>query len=582
MPIFFPLFKPRLTGVSNQGSFLLSFVVLACGAIISRLIWLQILHGSMYKFTVYQSRTRLVPRAPIRGRLLDRNGAILASNLLLYNLYLKPKFRNSSNWPSLRNRLATLLQVSPEELDKRCQEEAKTSPYRFNLAKELSTKQILTFFERIKDFEGTEMDTEAKRLYPHGSLGAHVLGYVGSVAAEEYSYLKTKGYHLDDRIGRSGIELACEKLLRGSWGLQKFEVNALGVVQRKLEDKPALAGKDVKLTIDLELQKVAEKALTRVQAGAIVAMDPQTGAIRAMVSRPNYNPNVFAIAPSQIEWRHLNSDGAPLLNRVLQGFPPASTFKIVATIAALESGRYAPEDLELSSRSFCYQGKCYSDHVAIGFIPFPVALALSSNTVFYRVGLRLGFEELFKTAHRVGYGTQTGIEVKLEESPGLIGDPGFKAKHFGQPWTSVDTIVSAIGQGMVEVTPLQMARLYCIVANGGWLVTPHLIEKPTRRQSLGLKPETLGTLRNGLRKVVTMGTASVLNDPSLPAVAGKTGTAENPPHRDHAWFGGYAPNHSPSLVVIIFCENSGGFGGTVAAPMAKDLFKTWFQVRPWY
>jgi penicillin-binding protein 2 len=177
----------------------------------------------------------------------------------------------------------------------------------------------------------------------------------------------------------------------------------------------------------------------------------------------------------------------------------------------------------------------------------------------------------------MGYGQVTGIELVEEETPGLLGDQAWKQEVLGEGWTPVDTITSSIGQGALQVTPIQMARLYAAVANGGWLVTPHLVERPTKRTWIGLKRATLQVLRDGLRQVVTIGTAKLLNDPNLPPVAGKTGTGEDPPRPDHAWFGGYAPADKPTLVIIAFGENSGGYGGTVAAPMVKALMNTWFR-----
>ncbi len=311
--------------------------------------------------------------------------------------------------------------------------------------------------------------------------------------------------------------------------------------------------------------------------GAIVAMDPRTGAIRAMASRPNFDPNIFSTGPTTAQWNNLNRPEAPMLNRAMRAFPPASTFKLISTIAGLESGRYGPTSTIPTSGSFCYDGQCYADHGSFGSIGFPFALAVSSNSFFYRLGLKVGSEELFKAARRLGYGSYTGIELRDEESPGLLGDKAWKKKVLGESWTSVDTITSAIGQGAVSVTPLQMARLYAAVANGGWLVTPHLVERDTPRTWIGLKPTTLQVLRQGLREVVTNGTATMLNDPRLPAVAGKTGTAEDPPRPDHAWFGGYAPAGKPDLVIIAFGENSGGYGGTIAVPMVKALLATWFK-----
>jgi penicillin-binding protein 2 len=250
---------------------------------------------------------------------------------------------------------------------------------------------------------------------------------------------------------------------------------------------------------------------------------------------------------------------------------------LVTTIAGIESGHYDENSTVPTMNSFCYRGQCYGDHGSYGAIGFPMALAVSSNTFYYQVGLKVGPTELFREARRVGFGQRTGIELKDEDGPGLLGDQVWKKKVYGEPWTSVDTISSSIGQGPVLVTPLQMARLYAAVANGGWLVTPHVVERPTPRRWLGLKPATLRSLRKGLRMVVTQGTAKILNDPSLPPVAGKTGTGEDPPRPDHAWFGGYAPAGKPTLVIVAFGENSGGYGGTVAAPMVKALMTTWFR-----
>jgi len=314
-----------------------------------------------------------------------------------------------------------------------------------------------------------------------------------------------------------------------------------------------------------------------VRKGAIVAMDPQSGAILALASRPTFDPNLFSDGPTTQQWSDLNRPDAPLLNRAFRGFPPASTFKIVTTIAALESGLFQPDSKVLTTNSFCYAGLCYGDHGAHGMIGFPLALAVSSNTFYYRVGLRLGPEHLFAAARRMGYGQSSGIELVDEDSPGLMGDRAWKKEVLAEPWTPVDSITSAIGQGALQVTPMQMARLYAAVANGGWLVTPHLVERPTKRTWIGLKPSTLAVLRRGLRMVVTEGTARLLNEPQLPAVAGKTGTGEDPPRPDHAWFGGYAPAGKPTLVIVAFGENSGGYGGTVAAPMVKALMTTWFR-----
>ncbi|MEB3173346.1 MAG: penicillin-binding protein 2 [Cyanobacteriota bacterium] len=569
--------QQRRTGARRQSLGLLAVVVVFAGAMLARLVVLQLVQGAHYRDLSDENRIRLMARNPIRGRLLDRRGQVLATSRLTYSLYIQPREVSEQQWPALRERLAALLAIPAAELDRRRRDGANAEGFRILLAPRLTPEQVLRFREQAQALPGAEVDSDVLRSYPHGRLAAHVLGYTSGITEEEYAQLESKGYRIRDRVGRSGVEKVFESILRGEWGGQQVEVNAAGQVQRILGDKPAKPGQDLRLTLDLDLQRTAEKALDGVRKGAIVAMDPQTGAILALASRPTFDPNLFSDGPTTQQWADLNRPDAPLLNRAFRGFPPASTFKIVTTIAALESGLYQPDSKVLTTKSFCYAGLCYGDHGAHGMIGFPFALAVSSNTFYYRIGLRLGPEHLFAAARRMGYGQSSGIELVDEDSPGLLGDRAWKKKVLAEPWTPVDSITSAIGQGAMQVTPMQMARLYAAVANGGWLVTPHLVERPTKRQSIGLKPATLAVLRQGLRMVVTEGTARMLNDPQLPAVAGKTGTAEDPPRPDHAWFGGYAPADRPTLVIVAFGENSGGYGGTVAVPMVKALMTTWFR-----
>jgi penicillin-binding protein 2 len=569
--------QPRQAGMRHQPAWLLGLVLLVAAAMGARLAWLQLVHGTENRVLADQNRVRLVPRHPMRGRLLDRHGEVLATNRLTYNLYLRPLVVTDQRWQQMRGRLAEVLGVPVSRLDEKRRSGGQGDGYRIALSGPLSSIQVLRFKEQAAAFDGVDVDVDYLRAYPLGRLAAHVLGYTTSINEEEYKRLESVGYRVQDRIGRSGLERVFENHLRGEWGGQQLEVNAAGEVQRVLGDKKARAGKDLRLTLDLDLQRAAERALDGVRKGAIVAMDPQTGAILAMASRPNFDPNVFSAGPTTAQWNELSRPEAPMLDRALQAFPPASTFKVISTLAGLESGRYEPGSTIPTSSSFCYDGQCYADHGSFGSIGFPKALAVSSNSFFYRLGLKVGATELFKSARRFGFGSATGIELNEEESPGLLGDPAWKRRTLKEDWTSVDTITSAIGQGAVAVTPLQMARLYAAIANGGWLVTPHLVDGPVSRQWLGLKPSTLTVLRQGLREVVTQGTATLLNIPGLPPVAGKTGTAEDPPRQDHAWFGGYAPAAKPNLVIIAFGENSGGYGGTVAAPMVKALMTTWFK-----
>lgn len=572
----------RFSGMDQQPALLLIFIIALLTAMAGRLAWLQLAHGSENRVLADENRVRLVPRSPMRGRLLDRRGRLMAGNRLTYNLYLLPKELNDARWQQLQPRLANLLQIPADRLNHQRQSGLNPDGYRIELIADLKPDQVLRLKEQQVNLQGLQVDQDYRRSYTYGALGAHVLGYTSPITDAEYQYLEEKGYRIQDRIGRIGIEAVYENHLRGEWGGQQLEVNASGEVQRVLGDKQAKAGKDLTLTLDLDLQRAADEALGTVAKGAIVALDPRTGAVRAMASKPNYDPNIFSRNINTAEWKFLNRTEAPLLNRALQGFPPASTFKIVTTAAGIESGLMNAKSTLPTFNSFCYAGMCYGDHGSFGAIGFPLALAVSSNSFYYQVGLKVGEAELFKAARRFGYGSYTGIELKTEESPGLLGDAAWKKQVLKEAWTPVDTITSAIGQGALQVTPLQMARLYAAVANGGNLVTPHLVEGKhvPKPQGMGLKADTIKMLHQGLRRAVTEGTAKVLADPNLPAVAGKTGTGEDPPRPDHAWFGGYAPAEKPQLVIVAFAENSGGYGGTVSAPMVKKLMEVFFKKMP--
>ena len=572
----------RFSGMDQQPALLLILIISLLTAMTGRLAWLQLAHGSENRVLADENRVRLVPRSPMRGRLLDRRGRLMAGNRLTYNLYLLPKELNDARWRQLQPRLANLLQIPADRLNHQRQSGLNPDGYRIELIADLKPDQVLRLKEQQANLQGLQVDQDYRRSYTYGALGAHVLGYTSPITDAEYQYLAEKGYRIQDRIGRIGIEAVYENHLRGEWGGQQLEVNAAGEVQRVLGDKQAKAGKDLILTLDLDLQRAADEALGTVAKGAIVALDPRTGAVRAMASKPNYDPNIFSRNINTAEWKFLNRTEAPLLNRALQGFPPASTFKIVTTAAGIESGLMNAKSTLPTFNSFCYAGMCYGDHGSFGSIGFPLALAVSSNSFYYQVGLKVGESELFKAARRFGYGSYTGIELKTEESPGLLGDAAWKKQVLKEAWTPVDTITSAIGQGALQVTPLQMARLYAAVANGGNLVTPHLVEGKhvPKPHGMGLKADTIKMLHQGLRRAVTEGTAKVLADPNLPAVAGKTGTGEDPPRPDHAWFGGYAPAEKPQLVIVAFAENSGGYGGTVSAPMVKKLMEVFFKKMP--
>ncbi|MDC0277792.1 penicillin-binding protein 2 [bacterium] len=586
----------RQSGLRQQPLILFGLVLLFCSAMVARLVWLQVLEGPRYRQLADENRIRLVPRSPTRGRLLDRKGRVLASSKLTYSLYVEPRLVDDAAWPELRDRLARLLDLNPLTLDRRRQSGPDRNGYRINLASELSSEQVLRFREQSLGLQGAQVDVDILRAYPHRTLAAHTLGYTQPITEQEYKALADRGYKIRDRIGRIGVEAAYESHLRGKWGGQMLEVNAMGEVQRHLGDRPSVAGKDLTLTLDLDLQKMAEQALADKPGGAIVAMDPRNGAILALASNPNFDPNFFSkLFTTQKEYDALFSNPKkPLLSRAMNAYDPGSTWKPVTAMAGMASGKFPPEVKLNTTACITYGGHCFPDHNGAGFgrIGYADALRFSSNTFFYQVGVGSGSLALKKAATQLGFGRKTGIEIGWEENVGLVGDEDWAkdgrgwAEPGSTPWIPEDMASASIGQSVVQITPLQLARAYCVFANGGWLVTPHLADQgldwtaPSRRSKLSIKPSTLAKIREGLRKVVEEGTGYGLNGEGIPPSAGKTGTAEDSTGGpDHAWFASYAPYPNGEIVVVAFAQNTPGGGSVHALPMAKKVIEVWNRNR---
>ena len=582
--------QQRQTGLRQQPLVLLLLVLACCGAMVARLVWLQLLEHDRYRQLADENRIRMVPRSPIRGRLLDRKGRVLASSKLTYSLYLEPRLVTESTWPSLRTRLAELLDLEPEELDARRNRGVDRDGYRTTLALDLSAEQVLRFRERATTLAGAQVDVDILRFYPHGTLAAHTLGYTQPITEEEYETLGKKGYQIRDRIGRIGVEAAYESHLRGQWGGQMLEVNAMGEVQRYLGDRPSGAGKDLTLTLDLDLQRVAEQALADKPGGAVVALDPSDGAILALASKPTFDPNFFSkLITTQKEYDALfKNPKKPFLSRAMNAYDPGSTWKPITAMAGMESGKYPPETKLHTTACITYGSHCFPDHNGAGFghIGYQDALSFSSNTFFYQVGVGVGSRELKKAATQLGFMQKTGIEIGWEENIGFVGDQQWAEQVRGTPWIPEDMASASIGQAMVQITPLQLARAYAVFANGGWMVTPHLAEagldwtSSKYKTKVAIKPSTLQTIREGLRRVVESGTGAGLNGPGLPPGAGKTGTAEDSTGGpDHAWFGCYAPYPNGEIVVVAFAQNTPGGGSVHALPMAKKVLAEWNRTR---
>ena len=587
----------RQTGLQQQPLVLLLLVLLFCGAMGARLVWMQLLEHNRFRELADENRIRLVPRSPIRGRLLDRKGRVLASSKLTYTLYLEPRLVSDQDWPALRDRLASLLNLKSEQLDARRGRGLDRDGYRTTLALDLKPEQVLRFREQSASLPGAQVDVDILRYYPNGTLAAHAIGYTSPVTDEEYKTLAEKGYKIRDRIGRIGVEAAYESHLRGQWGGQMLEVNAMGEVQRNLGDRPSVAGKDLMLTLDLDLQRVAEQVLADKPGGAIVALNPSDGSILALASKPTFDPNFFSkLITTQKEYDALfKSPQKPLFSRAMNAYDPGSTWKPVTAMAGMESGKFPPETKLHTTACITYGGHCFPDHNGAGFghIGYADALRFSSNTFFYQVGVGVGSMELKKAATQLGFMQKTGIEIGWEESIGLVGDEQWAAEGRGgwakpgsMPWIPEDMASASIGQSVVQITPLQLARSYAVFANGGWLVTPHFAKSdkdwrlPPYKTKVSMKPSTLKTIREGLRKVVSEGTGAALNGPGIPPAAGKTGTAEDSTGGpDHAWFGCYAPYPNGEIVVVAFAQNTPGGGSVHALPMAKKVLAEWEKVR---
>jgi len=578
-----PRDNARTVGQRYQSVIIMFLVTLALlGGIGSRLAYLQLVQGEQNRQLADNNRIRLIPRQPERGRILDRKGRTLAGSRLSFAVFLWPIANKEEEWQPIIQKLSTILNIPPDVIQERLDQAGYYSPTLVRIARGISPAQVTALAELSPELNGVQVEGEAVRYYPNGDLGAHVLGYTGELTDEELEDKLDKGYRLGDVVGQMGVESAFEAQLRGEWGGQQVEVDGAGRVLQVLGEKSARAGNTVTLTLDLDVQRAAELALGD-RKGAIVAIDPRNGAVLAMVSRPTFDPNIFSGRVTEEQWQELQEKQYPFVNRALQGFPPASTFKIVTTTAAIESGSYAPTTVLPTYPFVAVGGIQFWDWNRAGFGPlnFQGAMAMSSDTFFYQTAMRMGGETLIDWTRRYGFGRKTGIELEDEESAGLVPDEPWKQENVGEGWYIGDSINMSIGQGFMQASPLQVANMFAVPANGGYLVQPHLLkdneESREWRQSLNISPVTIRVLQQGLRQVITAGTGKALNVPNLPPISGKSGTAEDPPRHSHAWFGAYAPTDNPEILVVAFVENSAeGGGGKVAAPMVRQVLEAYY------
>ena len=541
-----------------------------------------------------ENRIRLIASQPIRGRILDKNGVVLADSRVKYSLIIKPQSVNNSNWEKHKLRISDLLNIDSKIIQKKYSEGLENQQFSVTIIDDLDVKQLIKFKENADNLLSFEIATKLIRNYPYKSLAAHVIGYTQPITNSEYKFLASKGYQLNDLIGRTGIEYVYEDFIRGEWGGEMVEVNSLGKFQKSLGTKPSKQGNDIQLTIDINLQLVAEKVLKNKKAGAIIVMDPRDGAIRAMASKPTFDLNFFSkeFKPEKEYNKIFNSPQKPLFNRALNAYDPGSVWKIVTALAGLESGKF-PIDTTLETKPcITYGSQCFREHNDLGFglIGYEDALRVSSNTFFYQVGYEVGVDEIHEVAKKLGFNSLSGIEISEQENIGLVASSEWakEGRGWGQPgrtpWVPEDIASMSIGQFVVQVTPIQIARAYAAIANGGYLVTPYLVKKDEENLSdkklikIDIDSNNIQLIKSGLRKVVESGTGVSINYgvSNLPPVSGKTGTAEDGEGgSDHAWFVCFTPFEKSELLIVAFAQNTPGGGSVHALPMARQILKVW-------
>lgn len=566
--------------------------VLVIAVLIGRAAYLQIYQGEYYAGLADGNRIRIVPSMAPRGTFYDRNGELLVTNRPGFSVSLLPLTAPISD--DVIARLSDLLKVPTDEIKTKIAGHSGFNPIRI---KTDVTPDIVSIIEEQKSqYPGVVIEVTPIRDYILKQEGAHTFGYVSEINDTELEKMKDEGYKSGDIIGKFGIEKIYDKELRGENGGQQVEVDVSGKPVQILGRKEPVPGDDLELTIDIKLQQAAEKAvdeqLTQIgaHAAAAVVMNPQTGEILAMVSRPAFDPNLFAHGISSKDWNQLNNNPYhPMDNKTITGeYPPGSTFKIVMGTAALTEGVVTPDEQIFDSGHHWIIPKGNADGEALGWLNFRSALAHSDNVYFYEMGNRLGIDRLEKYARMFGLGAKTGIDLPYEAS-GLVANRRYKEKNFDDgEWYLSETFDAAIGQGFNLVTPLQAAMVMGEIAADGKRYKPHVVNRiiapdgsvvkdfqPELLSQLDVPEEDIKLVQDGLHDVTKYGTAASSFRGFTVDIAGKTGTAENSQGRDHGWFVAYGPFDNPNVVVAVIVEN-GGYGSQSAVPIGRKILEAAF------
>jgi len=567
--------------------------------LVFRLWQLQIIKGSEYLAQSIRNRTRLQKIQAPRGFVFDARGRPLVKNIPSFNVCLLPQYIKGQI--SAQERLAKNLTLNPSFLKERVVDiEGSFHSTALKIKEGISREELGLIAQDRMILPGVMIDVVPKRVYVEGYLGAHLLGYVGEVGRKDIGRgYPPFNYQPGDYLGKCGVEQAADGLLRGVDGGIQAEVDASGQRIRVLTERGAIPGKNVFLTINLDLQRLGEECLGA-RTGALVALDPRDGRILTMVSHPPFNPNLFSQKIAKRDWESLLADpSCPMINRAIQGqLPPGSIYKVICAIAGLEEGVvdpdttfYCPGYLRLGNRTFgCWKKGGH------GKVNLKRAIISSCDVYFYRLGLRLGVDRLGKYARLFGLGEKTAIALGGERA-GFIPTYRWKKERFGGGWSVGEVASLAIGQGYNLVTPLQVANLYSAIANGGVLYLPQymlgvagegervsLQFSPRMLKKIFISPNTLGVIRDALWGVVNSPEGTGWRGRVFGLeVAGKTGTAQvvergkkggDRRFSDHAWFVAFAPKDEPRIAVVAVIEH-GGHGGGAAAPVVQKFLLGW-------
>jgi len=583
-------------------------IFIAFGVLLARFTWLQVVQQTYYHTLAEANRISVVPVVPNRGLILDRNGEVLAANYSAYTLEITPS--KVPNVERAIDELARVIDVTPRDRRrfKKLQEEIKnfeSLPIRTRLTEE----EVARFAVNRYRFPGFEIKARLFRSYPQGEVASHAIGYIGRINDDDVKRIETAGlttnYKGTDHIGKLGIEGAYEKELHGVTGSEQVEIDAGGRAIRSLSRSEPLSGNNLVVTLDLQLQRIAEEAFQDYK-GALVAIDPKTGEVLALVSKPGYDPNLFVDGIDPQNWDALNnSPDKPLNNRALRGqYPPGSTIKPFMALAALEYKKRSPDFTISDPGYFALPGVAhrYRDWKkgGHGIVNLHKAIVISCDTYFYGLANDLGIDSIHRFLSGFGFGARTGIDIEGELS-GLAPSQEWKWQRFKQKWYAGDTVSVGIGQGYMLTTPLQLAAATATIANDGVPVHPRLLKavqdaktQETRplsaaatRDAVAVKPEYINFVRAAMVDVTRPGgTAAAVGQGASYPIAAKTGTAQvigmkqgerydekrmKQEHWDHALLIAFAPADNPTIALAILVEN-GRHGGSTAGPMAREVF----------